>query len=55
MKKEIAVIGGGFAALNLIKQLAADGDLRITLVDRNNYHLFLRSCNVDRKWEGGPA
>jgi hypothetical protein len=31
MKKEIAVIGGGFAALNLVKQFAADGDFRVTL------------------------
>ena len=40
MKTGIAVIGGGFAGLNLVKHLAEDENFRITLVDVNNYHLF---------------
>jgi NADH dehydrogenase len=40
MKKEIAVIGGGFAGLNLVKHLSENGDFHVTLVDMNNYHLF---------------
>jgi hypothetical protein len=55
MKKEIAVIGGGFVALNLVKQLAADGDFGITLSTGIPTIFFLRSCNANRKWEGDPA
>ena len=40
MKTEIAIIGGGFAGLNLVKHLAEDEDFHITLVDVNNYHFF---------------
>ncbi|MGH2499957.1 MAG: NAD(P)/FAD-dependent oxidoreductase, partial [Candidatus Limnocylindria bacterium] len=41
--RRVVVVGGGFAGLHLIRRL--DGRLRrgeaeITLVDRNNYHLF---------------
>ncbi len=40
MKTGVAVIGGGFAGLNLVKHLSEDENFRITLVDVNNYHLF---------------
>ena len=40
MKTEIVIIGGGFAGLNLVKHLAKEGNFHVTLVDRNNYHLF---------------
>lgn len=40
MKKEIVVIGGGFAGLNLARHVAKGGDFNVTLVDMNNYHLF---------------
>jgi NADH dehydrogenase len=40
MKKHIVVIGGGFAGINLIDQLANNNFYRITLVDRNNYNYF---------------
>src|ERR1700733_13504421 len=38
--KHAIVIGGGFAGLNLVKRLAKDKKIRITLVDRNNYCFF---------------
>jgi NADH dehydrogenase len=38
--KHVIVIGGGFAGLNLVKRLAKDKRVRITLVDRNNYCFF---------------
>jgi len=37
---KIVIIGGGFAGLNLAKQLAGNKLIDITLVDKNNYHLF---------------
>lgn len=40
MKKHIVIIGGGFAGINLIKNIARNKNFRITLVDRNNYHFF---------------
>ncbi|SFH29163.1 Pyridine nucleotide-disulphide oxidoreductase [Nitrosospira sp. Nsp14] len=40
MKTGIAVIGGGFAGLNLVKHLAQEENFCITLVDVNNYHFF---------------
>lgn len=38
--KHVVVLGAGFAGLSAVKQLARRRDLRITLIDRNNYHLF---------------
>ncbi|SEF58476.1 NADH dehydrogenase [Nitrosospira multiformis ATCC 25196] len=40
MKTKIAIIGGGFAGLNLVKHLAGKEEFDVTLVDMNNYHLF---------------
>ncbi len=40
MKKEIVIIGGGFAGLNLVRHLADEADIHITLVDLNNYNFF---------------
>ena len=43
-KKRIIILGGGFGglytALNLEKTLAKDGDIEITLVNRENFFLF---------------
>lgn len=42
-KKEIVIIGGGFAGLNLAKHLSHAshaGDFHVTLVDMNNYNFF---------------
>lgn len=38
-QKRVVIIGGGFAGLNAAKSLASL-PLEITLIDRNNYHLF---------------
>ncbi|MCO6497697.1 MAG: NAD(P)/FAD-dependent oxidoreductase [Chitinophagaceae bacterium] len=38
--KRVVVVGGGFAGLNLVKQLSKHKEFQITLVDKNNYHFF---------------
>lgn len=38
--KKIVVAGGGFAGINLIKQLSKDKRFHITLIDKNNYNFF---------------
>jgi len=38
--KHVVIVGGGFAGLNAAKQLANARDVRVTLIDRENYHLF---------------
>lgn len=40
MKNHIVILGGGFAGINLIKNIADNKNFTITLVDRNNYHFF---------------
>ena len=40
MKKEIVLIGGGFAGVNFIRNLKNNEDYNITLVDKNNYNFF---------------
>jgi NADH dehydrogenase len=40
MHKNIVVVGGGFAGINLAKDLARDSNFKITLVDKNNYNFF---------------
>lgn len=39
-KKQIVVVGGGFAGINFIKSLGNDARYDITLVDINNYNFF---------------
>lgn len=39
MAKRIVIIGGGFAGLNLVKNIKGN-DYQVTLVDRNNYIFF---------------
>ncbi|MFO7964331.1 MAG: NAD(P)/FAD-dependent oxidoreductase [Desulfobacterales bacterium] len=36
----VLIVGGGFAGLNTAKVLAGKGKVHVTLLDRNNYHLF---------------
>jgi NADH dehydrogenase len=36
----VIVVGGGFAGVGATKRLARHKDVRVTLVDRNNYHQF---------------
>ena len=38
--KHVVIVGGGFAGLNAAKKLGGRTDVRVTLVDRQNYHLF---------------
>lgn len=44
MKKEVVIIGGGFAGINLAKRLAKQRHFQVTLVDKNNYHFFRPCC-----------
>ena len=38
-KKKVVVVGGGFGGISFIKNLNK-ADVDITLIDKNNYHLF---------------
>lgn len=38
--KHVVIVGGGFAGLNAAKKLGGRAGVRVTLVDRQNYHLF---------------
>jgi NADH dehydrogenase len=38
--KNVVVVGGGFAGIRLVRNLAKDDRFHITLVDINNYHFF---------------
>ncbi|MET4083721.1 NADH dehydrogenase [Pedobacter sp. UYP30] len=38
--KRIVIIGGGFAGINLARELGGKKGLEVTLVDRNNYNFF---------------
>ncbi len=37
---QIVIIGGGFAGINLAKELTNEKDIEVTLVDKNNYNFF---------------
>jgi NADH dehydrogenase FAD-containing subunit len=39
-RKHVVVVGGGFAGVGFVRQLARRDEVRVTLVDRNNYHQF---------------
>ena len=38
--KHVIIVGGGFAGLNCARKLAAHPEIRITLIDKNNYQQF---------------
>jgi len=38
--KHVVIVGGGFAGLNCARELAGSNNLRITLLDKNNYQQF---------------
>lgn len=40
MKKKVVIVGGGFAGLNLAKNLSNHDDFEVVLIDRNNYNFF---------------
>ncbi|GEO04112.1 NADH dehydrogenase [Adhaeribacter aerolatus] len=40
MQKEVVIIGGGFAGVNLVQRLANLSGIHVTLVDKNNYNFF---------------
>jgi NADH dehydrogenase len=39
-QRHVVIVGGGFAGVGCARRLARHHDVRITLVDRNNYHQF---------------
>src|SRR5262245_24517860 len=39
-KAHVVIVGGGFGGLTCARKLAKSGDVRVTLIDRNNYHQF---------------
>jgi NADH dehydrogenase len=40
MSKHVIIVGGGFAGIACARELARRDDVRITLLDKNNYHQF---------------
>ena len=38
--KHVVIVGGGFAGLTRARTLASHSDIRITLVDKNNFQQF---------------
>lgn len=38
--KHVVIIGGGFAGLNVAKELGNRKEVRVTLLDKHNFHLF---------------
>src|SRR5215510_2117445 len=39
-KRHVVIVGGGFAGLGCARKLAKSDDVRVTLIDRRNYHQF---------------
>jgi NADH:ubiquinone reductase (H+-translocating) len=39
-RRHVVIVGGGFAGLGCARRLADHDDVRVTLIDRNNYHQF---------------
>ena len=39
-QKHVVVVGGGFAGVGCVRALAKHDAVRVTLLDRNNYHQF---------------
>ena len=37
---EVVIVGGGFAGLGCAQRLAEHKNIKVTLIDRNNYHQF---------------
>src|SRR6186713_3088371 len=45
----VVVVGGGFAGLYAARSLGIDPEVRLTLVDRRNFHLFQPLLSILRK------
>jgi len=39
-RRHVVIVGGGFAGLGCARKLASHGDMRVTLIDKNNYQQF---------------
>jgi NADH dehydrogenase len=39
-QRHVVVVGGGFAGLGCVRRLAREQHVRVTLIDRHNYHQF---------------
>jgi NADH dehydrogenase len=39
-RRHVIVVGGGFAGVGCVRRLAKHRDVRVTLIDQNNYHQF---------------
>jgi NADH:quinone reductase (non-electrogenic) len=39
-QRHVVIVGGGFAGVGCARRLAGRRDMRVTLLDRNNYHQF---------------
>jgi NADH:quinone reductase (non-electrogenic) len=39
-KAHVVIVGGGFAGIACARRLAKSDDVRVTLIDKNNYHQF---------------
>ena len=39
-QRHVVIVGGGFAGVGCARGLAGRSDVRVTLIDRNNYHQF---------------
>jgi NADH:quinone reductase (non-electrogenic) len=39
-KKHVVIVGGGFAGLACARRLAKSDEVRVTLIDKNNFHQF---------------
>src|SRR3954471_1307194 len=39
-QRHVVIVGGGFAGVGCARRVAGRDDVRVTLIDRNNYHQF---------------
>jgi NADH dehydrogenase len=39
-RRHVIVVGGGFAGIGCVRKLARHDDVRVTLIDSNNYHQY---------------
>ena len=39
-ERHVVIVGGGFAGLGCARELAGEDSVRVTLIDKHNYHQF---------------